>query len=105
MSSAMLKDPFKIHDFNDDMECLFWSLLIGASKYFAGKITMSYEGFSHRMTKTIEGKLYFVGGEFKRSILHGSSLSNMQFECAPLRDLITRLRADAPDSQDAQSFP
>lgn len=91
MSIAMLKDPFKIHDFLDDMESIFWSLLIGASKYFAGNITVPFEVFFHEMPKTIDGKKYIVGGHSKHSLLQDSFFSNMQFECAPLRDLITTL--------------
>lgn len=90
MSIAMLEDPFKAHDIVDDMESIFWSLLIGAAKYFAGKIQISMEDFFYQKTKLIDGKLYVVGGNVKRDLLH-TDLSNMPFDCAPLRDLITRL--------------
>lgn len=90
MSIAMLQDPFKPHDILDDMESIFWSLLIGAAKYFAGKIQISMEDFFYQKTKLIDGRLYVVGGNLKRDLL-ADDLSDMPFDCVPLRDLITRL--------------
>ena len=91
MSIAMLQDPFKTHDILDDMESTFWSLLMGAIRYFAGKIEFSIEDFFYQKYKPIDGKRYVVGGDLKRVLLESSSLTNMPFHCAPLRNLITRL--------------
>lgn len=91
MSIAMLEDPFKAHDIVDDMESMFWSLLIGAAKYFDGEIEISMEAFFFQQNKLIDGKLYVVGGDSKWTLLATSSLADMPFNCAPLRDLITQL--------------
>ena len=91
MSIAMLEDPFKVHDILDDLESIFWSLLYGAIKYFSGAIKVDTKAFFFQSEVEINGKLCLVGGDSKGRLLESAALTNMAFDCAPLRELISHL--------------
>ena len=91
MSIAMLEDPFKTHDILDDLESIFWSILYGAIKYFSGTVTFDMKAFFSQSEIEINGRLHVVGGGMKKGLLESTSLTNIPFDCAPLRELISHL--------------
>ena len=91
MSIAMLEDYRKVHDLLDDFESTFWSLLFGALKFFAGKVTLKLSAFYwYDDIEDEDGNKRWVGGSLKRSLISGKDLRGpqVQFECMPLRALI-----------------